>query len=112
MLLFNSSIQWKIPNAYRLECNIIYIVLETVSAFKINRSSFKLNNLFIFTAFEDEVTYVEMIRSIHNPLSTITMTNLNLNIQGDIFKDFDLGTSLYVDNIACGKRDKILNKHQ
>ena len=79
------------------------LVLGTVTAFTINRSSFSLNRLSISTNFDDEITKVEMIRSTYNTLNTITMSNMNLNIQGDVLGDYDLGTNLIVDNVVFGK---------
>ena len=53
-----------------------------------------------------------MIRSTYNTLNTITMSNMNLNIQGDILNDFDLGTNLNVDNVVFGKESFIHNKEK
>ena len=86
------------------------LVLETVAAFTINRSSFSLNRISISTDFDDEITTVEMIRSTYNTLNTITMSNMNLNIQGDVLDDFDLGTNLIVDNVVFGKESFIHSK--
>ena len=51
-----------------------------------------------------------MIRSTYNTLNTITMSNMNLNIQGDVLDDFDLGTNLIVDNVVFGKESFIHSK--
>ena len=86
------------------------LVLETVAAFTINRSSLSLNRLSISTDFDDEITTVEMIRSTYNTLNTITMSNMNLNIQGDVLDDFDLGINLIVDNVVFGKESFVHSK--
>ena len=81
---------------------MINIVLDTVTAFTINRASFTMNNINIVTQFNDSITTVEMIRSTYNMLKLITLTNMLIQIQGDVIDNTDMGSNFYTNNVTYG----------
>ena len=73
-----------------------------MTSFTINRASFSMNNINIFTQFSDSITTVEMIRSTYNMMKTISLTNMFIQIQGDVVQNKDMGSNFYTNNVKYG----------
>lgn len=61
-----------------------------------------MNNINIVTQFSDSITTVEMIRSTYNMLKLITLTNMFIQIQGDVIDNTDMGSNFYTNNVTYG----------
>ena len=73
-----------------------------MTSFTINRASFSMNNINIFTQFSDSKTTVEMIRSTYNMMKTVSLTNMFVQIQGDVVQNKDMGSNFYTNNVKYG----------
>ena len=61
-----------------------------------------MDNINIVSQFSDSTTMIEMIRSTYNMLKTITLTNMFIQIQGDVVQNEDVGSSFYSNNVKYG----------
>ena len=62
-----------------------------------------MNKINIVTQFSDSTTKVEMIRSTYNMLKTISLTNMFVQIQGDVIRNMDVGSNFYTNNVKFGR---------
>ena len=61
---------------------LLFIVLVPVSAFTVNRASFKMNRFNVNSALSDASTNIELIRSTYNMGKMTTMMNMVIQVAG------------------------------